>query len=63
MEIKTDWYYSVKYYDRLKVLFKKREAKLQAKPRVFKPDDTRLRFFSNIVKISDKDQLILALIF
>ena len=63
MEIKTDWYYSVKYYDGFKVLFKKREAKLQAKSRVFKPDDTRLRFFSNIVKISDKDQLILALIF
>ena len=56
MEIKTDWYYSVKYYDGFKVLFKKREAKLQAKPRVFKPDDTRLRFFrtssKSLIKIN-----------
>ena len=26
MEIKKDWYYSVKYYDGFKVLFKKREG-------------------------------------
>ena len=51
MEIKTDWYYSVKYYDRLKVLFKKREAKLQAKPRLFWSKILDVKF-SRVIKIN-----------
>ena len=44
----------------LYVLFKKRAG---VAPRVFKPDNTGLRIFFNGFNISDKDKLILALIF